>query len=179
MSDVNLWIALSQQTLDEFKDYRQALRNDTTYSGPMDQYTSNVLDKMSDQEVVANLFSTPTLGGKTYTLFSVYLPGTSQVQDAIDHLTTEWPDHFIVIGAWWLDGRQAGTQWELDVDGERTGNTTGTPAYPIPTQAYRIMPPVIVYDENGDVVSTTPASSNADLRDINLLSGQEPRRFVA
>ena len=77
-----------------------------------------------------------------------------------------------------MDGRQAGTQWELDEEGERTGNVTGTPIYPIPAQAWRIMPPVNVYDENGDLVSSTPATSNADLRDINLLAGQAPRRFA-
>jgi len=38
--------------------------------------------------------------------------------------------------------------------------------------------PLLGDDENGDEVSRTPPSSNADLRDINLLSGQSPRRFA-
>lgn len=181
MSTVNLWIALSDQGLTEFRAKRQ---DPDGYDGPLDDDTYEVLDKMADQEVVRGLFASPTIGGKTYNLFSVYLPGTARVAKAIDDLTTNWPNHFIVIGAWWFDGRQAGTEWEIDEDeqsetyGQRTGNVTGTPIYPIPAQAYRIMPPVNVYDENGDLVSSTPATSNADLRDINLLASQAPRRFT-
>ena len=175
MSLANVWLAMSTQARDEFRARRQ---QGDQYSGPMDDDTYYVLDKMSDQEVVSGLFATPTLGGKTYITFSVYLPGEARVQKAIDYLTERWPGHFIVVGAWFMDGRQAGTQWELDEEGERTGNVTGTPIYPIPAQAYRIMPPINVYDENGDLVSSTPATSNAQLVDVNLLAGQAPRRFT-
>jgi len=40
------------------------------------------------------------------------------------------------------------------------------------------MPDIVEYDENGDEISRTPASSNADLMDINLLGGQVTRDFV-
>ena len=177
---VNLWLALSTQALDEFKTYRQ---DENNYSGPMTQRIYRGLSKMQDFGTVQRLFSTPTIGGREYNLFSMYFnldrEQASVVQDFLDELTTDWPNQFIIVGAWWWDGRQVGTQWELDQDGDRTGNTTGTPVYAIPTQAYRIMPDVVTYDENGNETSRTPASSNADLRDINLLSGQSPRRFVA
>ena len=185
MSLANVWLAMSTQARDEFRarrqqgdEFRARRQQGDEYSGPMDDETYYVLDKMSDQEVVSGLFATPTLGGKTYITFSVYLPGEARVQKAIDDLTERWPGHFIVVGAWFMDGRQAGTQWELDEEGERTGNVTGTPIYPIPAQAYRIMPPVIVYGPDREVISSTAATSNADLRDINLLASQAPRRFT-
>jgi len=40
------------------------------------------------------------------------------------------------------------------------------------------MPDVVAYDENGDVVSATPATSTADLRDINIVMGQAQRIFI-
>lgn len=177
MSDVNVWFAISQQGLDAFKARRTAERNGTVYSGPMDDDTFEVLSKMHDQDVVAGMFKKPTIGGKVYSTFSVYLPGTARVQKAINDLTTKWPGHFIVVGAWWLDGRQAGTQFTYDEDGNVTV-VTGTPAYPIPANAWRIMPDQYTYNPDGTVATTVPATSNAQLRDINLLSGQSPRRFT-
>jgi len=168
-------MAMSQQALDEFKAYRADEEN---YSGPMDALTYKVLTKMADTDTVQRLFKTVTAGGKTYTLFSLYLVGSAKVQDAIDEMTAKWPTHFIVVGAWHFDGRQVGTQWELDEEGEPTGGVTGTPVYPIPATAYRIMPDTVTYDENGDELTRVPASSNADLRDINLWSGQTHRRFT-
>lgn len=175
MAYINLWIALSSQGLNEYKDRRD---NPETYSGPMTEKTFKILDHMADGDQVQKMFKTPSIGGKVYNSFSLYLEGNAKVAEAVTDLTTEWPSHFIVVGAWHMDGRQVGTQWELDIDGNRTGNVTGDPLYPVHTQAWRIMPDVVVYDENGDEVSRTPASSNADLRDINVLQGQELRRFT-
>jgi hypothetical protein len=55
---------------------------------------------------------------------------------------------------------------------------TGNPIYPIPNNLYLFMPDIVEYDENGNEISRTPATSNDDLRDINLLVGQEPRDFT-
>jgi hypothetical protein len=194
---VNLWIALSQQALDEFKTYRT---DPDAYSGPMTPQIYKGLSKMSDTDGVQKLFSTPTIGGKVYSIFSLYfnVDRDERAKDFIDYMTSEWPTHFIVIGAWWVhDGRQVGTQFAIgggeqllteiptsakpDTYVEDTPNwyvTTGTPTYPIPTQAYRLMPDTVTYDVDGNETSRTPASSNADLKDINLISGQWPRRFV-
>jgi len=175
MAYLNCWIAISAQGLEEYKDRRD---NPDTYSGPMTSKTYKTLDRMADGRRVQGMFETPTVGGKTYTLFSLYLRGGAAVADAVDDLTDKWPTHFIVVGAWHMDGRQVGTQWELDQDGVPTGNVTGNPLYPVHNQAWRFMPPIRVYDENGDLVSSTPATSNADLRDINVLQGQASRRFT-
>ena len=162
----NVWIGCSTVFLDWYKDNK-------------DEYPQ--LQKVHDVAVVQRLFREFTAGGKTYKLFSLYLNNSQAAQDLFDKLQTNFPQDFAIVGVWHMDGRQAGTQWELDGEGVPTGNVTGTPAYPIHAQAYRFMPDIVEYDENGDVVSTTPASSNADLRDINILQAdfgmQAPRRF--
>ena len=175
---VNLWIALSTVALAEFVEKR----DNENYSGPMDDQTFKYLSTAADLDTVQNIFNSFDFGGKTYKMFSIYVEGTAAVQNAVNHLTTNYPDHCIVAGAWWWDGRQVGTEWEWDyTDPEnpvKTGGTTGTPTYTINPNTYRLMPDVVTYDENGDEVSRTPATSNADLRDINILQGQEPRRFT-
>ena len=107
MAYTNLWIALSAQGLAEYKDKRD---NPDTYSGPMDATTFNYLDRMADGETVQRMFKTPDIGGKTYTIFSLYLEGNAKVANAIADLTSKWPTHFIVLGAWQMDGRQVGPQ---------------------------------------------------------------------
>lgn len=159
---VNLWVAISTQAITEFK----AKRDNPAYSGPMDEVTFKTLSRMHDQEVVMGLFKQATVSGKNYRLFSLYLEGSAKAKDAIDDLIAKWPTHFFVIGAWWMDGRQVGTEWGSDEEGAII--TTGTPLYPIPAQAWRVMP-----DLDG-----VAATSNTDLRDVNLLDDQQPRRFA-
>jgi len=115
------------------------------------------------------MFKVPTIGGNTYHAYSIYFKSnvTSVVRTEFDYLAAEYPSQFFILGAWMKDGRQAGVK----KDG------TGTPVYPIHANAWRIMPDVVVHDEDGNVISTTLATSNTDLRDINLLAGQSPRNF--
>ena len=44
-------------------------------------------------------------------------------------------------------------------------------------EAYQIMPDIVTYDDYGNETSRTPATSNDDLRDINLIAGQHVRLF--
>lgn len=167
MSLANLWIALSTQAIQEFQNKKA----DPNYSGPMDDYTFNVLSKMHDMAVVQNLFKTVT-SGKTYKMFSLYLEGSTGAKDAIDDLTAKWPTHIIAVGVWWHDGRQVGTQYD------EQGQAVGDPSYPIHSQAWKFMPDQNEYDGDGNVIGTISATSNADLTDVNLLAGQSPRRFT-
>lgn len=172
---INYWIAASSQLVAEVQARRA---EGDAYTGPLTEQLWRTIKRVyrTDGAVVRGMFNTPTIGGKTYHMISIYLEDGT---DALARLTAEWPSHFIVIGAWLLDGRQLGTEWELDVDGNRTGNTTGTPTFPVHAHAWRLMPDRVTYDPvTGDEVSRTPATSNADLRDINVLAGQAPRRFT-
>lgn len=161
---VNLWIAMSEQAVDAYKDYP---------SGPMDEATHTVLSKMHDARVVQAMFPTVNAGGKTYKMFSIYLNSSEKAKDAIDGLIDNWSSHFFVVGAWWMDGGQVGTQW---TDETRT-EVTGEPLYPIHLQAYKFMRDEHTYDGDGNITSTTPPTSNADLRDVNVLTYQSFRRF--
>jgi hypothetical protein len=160
-SNVNLWLAMSQQAVDAYKAYPDS---------PMDERTHLVLSKMHDENVVRGLFPPVTVGSKTYRLFSLYFHASEAAKEAIDTMTELWPGHFIVIGAWWFDGRQVGTKMEDDV-------LVGDPVYPVHAQAYRFMRDKVTHDEDGNVTSTTPPTSNNDLEDVNLLLGQSPRTF--
>jgi hypothetical protein len=69
-----------------------------------------------------------------------------------------------------------GVSW-VDPEDPSQG-TTGDPVYPIPDDAYELMPDRVTYDEDGNETSRTPATSNDDLRDVNILAGQAPRDFT-
>ena len=161
MNYVNVWIALSQQALAEFVDKKN---NPDTYTGQLDDATFTTLSRMVHAGVVQKMFKSPKIGAKTYTLFSLYVEKDQEVRDTFDRLAANWPNHFVILGVWHRDGRQHGTQWELDGEGVRTGGVTGVPTYPLAVDSWRFMP--------GDPVD------NSGMEDINLLAGQEPRRFA-
>lgn len=156
----NVWLALSDTALTEYRVRKQAERDEVEYNGPMQDREYKIFQSFQDEAVVQRLFKSPTIQGTTYNLFSIYVDRTDAqaAQDAITYLTDTYPTQIIVLGVWREDGTQVN-------------------AYPINANAWRVMPDVVEYDENGDVLSTTPATSNADLRDINLLFGQQPRDF--
>ena len=179
MKTANIWIAFTSQALTAFKARRLAEQEGDTYTGPMDEETYKIMSLMQSSDNRQRLYKSPTIASKTYHLFSLDITGNlAAAKDAIDLVTDRWPDHIIMIGAWWFDtGLQAGTSYTYDEEGEVTG-ITGTPAYPIHSAAWRLMPDVITYNADGTVDTVTPATSNADLRDINLVAGQAPRIFT-
>jgi len=162
---INAWIALRGDVY----PFIQASLNVGEPISPVKEREYKIFKAMHDRVVVQNMFKIPTIGGNAYYAYSIYFKSNvaSVAKTELDYLATEYPSQFFILGAWMKDGRQAG----IKKDG------AGTPIYPIHANAWRIMPDVIVHDEDGTVVSTTPATSNADLRDINLLAGQEPRNF--
>lgn len=175
---VDVWLALSDTAIDAFKARRAVEEAGDEYTGPVTDRAYRILSKMANMENRQRLFKGATLAGKTVQIFSLaFTENLGAVNTALTELEEDYPGHIGIVGAWWWDGRQVGTEWELDGNGDRTGNVTGTPAKPIPNWAYQLMPDLVTYDGNGDEVSRTPASSNADLKDVNLLLGQAPRRF--
>jgi len=170
VNQANVWIAVSETVFQQIKDHI----NDPDYQGVLINLVRG-LRRQVDIRTTSNMWKRPTIATKEYRLFSLVYGENDDLQairDALDTLSAELGNDFSVAGAWWWDGRQAGTQWELDQDGERTGNTTGTPIYPInATQLVKFMPDV--YDEQSD--SMIPAT---ELTDVNLVQGQSQRRFV-
>ena len=163
---INAWVVIGPSMMNAYRARRAAEDAGQDYSGPMDDTTWQILNDMSDIETVQAFYRTKTVNGNNpFTLFTMNFQSEDEAVEAIDYLDANWPGKQIEVqGVWHFDGRQVTGIDEL-------------PRYPIPSDAYQLMPPVIVYDENGDIVSETPPASNADLRDINLLSGQSPRDF--
>jgi len=178
MNVVNLWIALSsaaKTAVNTRLNWNE--EKDGVYSGPVGDKEARIFRAMADMTIVQNMqnmFRAGTFAGKTWTLYSVYPESSMKAKQAVDWLAANRTNVFKVVGAWHWDGRQVGADWEV-VEGERTGNITGTPLYPIPTaQLLKIMPTIKVYAEDGSHAETEPT----ELSDTNLLLGQAPRVFV-
>jgi hypothetical protein len=173
---VNIWIALSDTAQSVVVT---ALRWDAEsqgeYSGPLTSRQIRLFKYMQDDALRRSMYASATLQGTTYNLWSIDFDTSKStlqsIQDEIDGLIAQYPNQIAIVGAWLMDGRQAGTQW---ADEERTA-TTGTPVYPIPNWLWRFMPQLL--DGDGNPLPTQP-SSNADLQDVNLLFGQTPRIFI-
>ena len=177
----NAWLSAEQAVLDEFRRRRDIENAGGTYTyptdGPMDDESYRIFNEAKgDNVVVERLFNVVQNAGKTFKLFSYNTTDTSFKTD-IDYLESRWGNDVECQGSWWYDsGIQGGMQPPVDPDVDPT--PTGSPFYPIRNNLYLFMPDIVVYDENGNEISRTPATSNADLRDINLLGGQQPRDFV-
>ena len=154
MDKYNVWVGCSTDFLDIYKDNK-------------DEYKQ--LQMVHDWNVVGGLFKTFTAGGKTYKLFSLYLDDGKSAKDLFDKLAANFPQDFAIVGVWKTDtGLQVGTSYDEE------GNIVGTPTYPIHAQAWRFMPDTYI----GDPPVAVPATSNSDLRDVNLVDDQKPRMFV-
>lgn len=120
-------------------------------------------------------------GPRSYELWSLYyeVETEQELRDIRNDLNAEFPGQVRTIGAFWWDGRQVGTEWELDENGERVfhieiddegqeeiiWHTTGQSIFPLHTSILEYMP-----DIDG-----SPAT---ELTDVNLGQGQTPRIFV-
>jgi len=118
-------------------------------------------------------------GPRHYELWSLYYEVETEqdLRDIRNDLFAEFPGQVRTIGSWWMDGRMVGTEWELDQDGNRTGNTTGNPIFPLHTRILEFIPDD---SDGGDPpVLTRPTDiTTAQNRDANRNMGQADRRFV-
>ena len=163
---VNVWVALRDDAQGAIVTRLQCDRDEAcVYSGPVTNRQAKVFAKMSDRGNVQKLFRVDRQGARDWTVWSLYFdePVTvlQKIQVELDNLATNYPTQFRIAGAWHWDGRQVGTQWNVD----RT-DVIGTPTYPVPARLIEAMPDL-------DSIGTRPTQ----LTDINLLMGQVPRRF--
>ncbi len=149
---VNVWLALrddAQSAIVTRLNWDEGSQGE--YTGPVPDRTARLFQKMADRANVQRLFRVATLNSRQWTLWNVYFNekvGVLQkVQDELDGLATDYPNQFIIAGAWHWNGDQV-------------------PAYPPHPQLIELMPDV-------DDIGTRPV----DLSDVNLLLGQSPRDF--
>lgn len=152
---------------------------DGVYSGPVPDRAFRLFRLMADWKVVQAIFRIDTDGANDWHLWNVYFDKPKdillKVRDEIDWLLANFPNQTRIGGAWHFDSRQVGTQFTRDADGNITG-VTGAPTYPIHARALELMPDIITRDADGNVTSTTRPTA---LTDVNLLQGQEDRRFAS
>ena len=161
---INIWLALSDQAQDiVIESLRWDEEAQGPYTGPLRNRSRRLFEYMQDNTTRRRLFKPWTNPQGTFHLWSIDFDDEKEalqlVRDEIDFLMTEYPNQISVLGAWRLDGRQAGANYDQD------GNRTSEATYPIPNFLWRFMP------------DSVGATSNADLQDINLLYGQTPRDF--
>ena len=151
----NVWVAISEVARAQYHAKRSERGS---YAGPMTNRAFNILSAVHGLANIEVLFKSPSISGKQYFLISLYVDSedAAVAQDAITYMEQEYPNDFIKLGVWKKDGTRAGD---------------------IHPQAWRLMPDLIEYDSLGNVINIKPSNSNADLRDISLLYGQEPRDF--
>jgi len=181
---ISAWVVIGPSLRNHWLNRREAEADDEPYHGPMDDITYAILQSAADPITVQGMYETKTgQGNQPFTLFNMNFETEQEAIDAVEWLDSEWPGKQYETQGMWdrASGLQMGQSYDYGPDPEDPldpPNIVGAPAYPLLSDTYEVMPPVNSYDDNGDLVSSTPATSNADLRDINLLSGQVPRRFT-
>ena len=168
----NVWLAISQ-TVTQAKAELAEPRESITLDGAeaigdkepvkgepvkvlMRTEVEAVLSKEADP--AARLFKPATLAGKQYELLSLYFRAEEGdpfelAKAALD----DYPDDTLLLGIW-------------DNTGRRYGD--------LHPEAYKLIPPTYEYDKEGSVIDTIEAASNANLRDVVVLYGQQPRAFA-
>lgn len=165
---INIWLAISDAAQDVvIESLRWDEESQGEYTGPLSNRQRRLFQYMQDDTTRRRLFKPTTLAGTTYNLWSIDFADDAEtlrlVRDELDALMAQYPNQIGILGAWRKDGRQVGASYD------EQGNRTSEAAYPIPNWLWRFMP--------DDADGNPTASSNADLRDINLLYGQSPRDF--
>lgn len=171
MSRPIMLIAVAADTFQRLKDNFRLV--DPT--DPTQGYVQNDLTDAQRDKLLSNFLEhwlTPTFQGTVYHI--VALQVSEKIDDNgklvwVEWLLNKWPSKFILIGVWNRDGTQFGTTRVPAVYDYSDpmapvlvtpASISGTPVYPVPAQATpaKIMPPDVIYDANGAIVSSSAAS---------------------
>jgi hypothetical protein len=172
----NAWVACGPNLTSAYWS-----RYNGTPGVPMDDRSFQIMSTMVDITVVQPLFSTKSFNGENpFTNYAMGWDDREQMLSDLAFLDATWPgQQFEINGAWELpSGLQVGESFIYDdEDPPQIIGIEGTPEFPIPVDAYELMPPIKLYDEDGNETGEVPATSNADLRDIYDRLQQAPRFF--
>jgi hypothetical protein len=151
---INIWLAISDNAQSAI---RERLATKGEYTGPVPDKAAKIFRKMADHATVLRLFRKPTLSGKVWNLWSVYIEGSQAAQDAIDYLATEYGTHFQVAGAWDYD--------------------TGAQIIAPHPKLLQFMPTIKTFSHD-ELPTLIGEAEPTVLTDVNLLQGQAPRQFA-
>ena len=114
---INIWLALSDQAQDiVIESLRWDEEAQGPYTGPLRNRSRRLFEYMQDNTTRRRLFKPWTNPQGTFHLWSIDFDDEKEalqlVRDEIDFLMTEYPNQISVLGAWRLDGRQAGANYD-------------------------------------------------------------------
>jgi hypothetical protein len=141
---VNVWVALRD---DAQSAIVTRLRWDEStqgpYTGPVSDETALLFSRIKGGATVQRLFRVATLNSRQWTLWNLFYSGGANVlqwvQDELDQLAIDYPNQFIICGAWILDHplacRQVGTQLDIQTQTVQRQVRTKNPDYqPAPSE---------------------------------------------
>jgi len=207
---VNVWIALrddAQAAVKERLQWDEAV--DGPYTGPVSDATALLFSRILGGAEVQRLFRVATINARQWTLWNLYYSNKKEVllrvQEELDQLALDYPNQFIIAGAWAWDSqlacRQLGTQLVVETQtvqrtvGEPNPNyqpDEGLPDYDpeLYVQVVRDVDVQVVTGHTGaptyplhpQLIELMPdvddiGTRPTELSDVNLLSGQPPREF--
>ena len=116
---VNVWVALRDDAQAALVErFTWDVDTQGPYTGPVSDETALLFSRMRGGAVVQRLFRVATINARQWTLWNLYYNNRAdvlqRVQDELDQLALDYPNQFIIAGAWiWdnqLAARQVGTQ---------------------------------------------------------------------
>ena len=207
---VNVWVALrddAQAAIKERLTWDEAV--DGPYTGPVSDETALLFSRILGGAEVQRLFRVATINARQWTLWNLYYSNKKEVllrvQEELDQLALDYPNQFIIAGAWAWDSllacRQLGTQ--LVVETQTVQRTVGEPNLDYqpdenlpgydPARYIQVVRDVDVQVVTGHTGSPTYplhpqlielmpdvdeiGTRPTELSDVNLLAGQPPREF--
>ena len=154
---INAWLALRE---DAHALVRTAVRWDEetqgSYTGPLTPRQRKVFGAIHDLDNTQKLFRVDRIGARNWIVWTVYFDtNLAVVKTELDQLALDYPNRFVIVGAWRWDGTQLND-------------------YPPHARILELMPDIVTYDEDGNETSRTRPTVATD---VNLLFGQSPRVF--
>ena len=167
---IAMWLGVTLDYRDQIFEY---LAWDTEsqgeYTGPLVATDEAIFSTLDDVVLIQTMYKIDSFAGEDWFLFPIYLP-EPEIDDVIDWLAANKGSKTKILGVWEYD---TGIQYGQEIEPE-TGDVIGDPTYPIDLRTIEFMPDIIERDENGNIISTTPAT---ELSDINKIQGQADRAW--
>lgn len=141
---LNAWVAMRddvQAALDTRLTWDTETQGD--YTGPVTDRTADIVASMQDRGTVQVLYRIDNVGGRDWSLWSIYL-----TQDDLDYLVSEYPATQAIVGVWHLEGNMLGTT--LQFNEISNPEYVGEP-YMIPNPAYQPDPELPDYDPRTEI----------------------------
>jgi hypothetical protein len=120
------------------------------------------------------VYTERTVSGQVWKMFELQMP-KGKLDDLVEFLAGYPAANWKLVGVWEYEtGLQLGQRFHTKADGST--EIRGTPTYPVnTTELLKFLPPINVYDANGNLVSSTPRTS---AEDVHLWLGQALRLYA-